>query len=301
MNYLNISESDIIFNDNIYDDIIVEYSKIYRQNLIPMLRTIHNVLKIHFNDIKYYLLPHEPQKIPINNNYTKIMCLDIYTNYNIHININTYPTTKLCLNIIDTEFEIYYKCFEPLACNITSEFMYNITDIDNNLKNKLLDKYESNYDLNYIDGLTFNTIINVLVHNNLIKKHISENIYISYYLNLIKYKNLITNDNNYTNLIPIRFAGYTIAFVILLRPIVKDDIGMLEHEKVHVNQFWRSFGLFGIAYKLSKTYRLKYELEAYTKQLEFCADKERSKSLFAYYLSTNYKLDISQEDALKLF
>ena len=105
----------------------------------------------------------------------------------------------------------------------------------------------------------------------------------------------------YTNLIPTRFAGYTLGFVILLRPMFKDDIAMLEHEKVHVNQFWRSFGLFGIAYALSKTYRLKYELEAYTKQLEFCVDKERSKSLFAYYLSTNYKLGISQEDALKLF
>ena len=93
----------------------------------------------------------------------------------------------------------------------------------------------------------------------------------------------------YTDLIPTRFAGYTLGFVILLRPKFKDDIALLEHEKIHVNQFWRTFGLFGIAYKLSKAYRLKYELEAYTKQLEFCVDKEKSKSLFALLCFLNNK------------
>ena len=105
----------------------------------------------------------------------------------------------------------------------------------------------------------------------------------------------------YTDLMPDRFSGFTIGFVILLRPKVREDIAMLEHEKVHVSQFWRTLGTFGIMYKLSKTYRLKYELEAYTKQLEFCENKDYAKRIFAGYLSNNYNLDITYEDALKLF
>jgi hypothetical protein len=105
----------------------------------------------------------------------------------------------------------------------------------------------------------------------------------------------------YTDLMPDRFSGFTIGFIILLRPKVREDVEMLEHEKVHVSQFWRSLGTFGILYKFSKKYRLKYELEAYTKQLEFCRDKEYAKSKFAEYLSNNYNLDITYEDALKLF
>lgn len=105
----------------------------------------------------------------------------------------------------------------------------------------------------------------------------------------------------YTDLMPDRFSGYTLGFVIFLRPSVRGNIEMLEHEKVHVSQFWRSLGTFGILYQFSKTFRLKYELEAYKKQLEFCENKEAAKKIFAVYLSKNYNLDITYEDALKLF
>lgn len=103
----------------------------------------------------------------------------------------------------------------------------------------------------------------------------------------------------YTNrFIPNTFAGQTIGPVILIRPSHKEDIGLLEHEKVHVHQFWSTLGLFGIPYLLSKKYRLKYELEAYKEQLKhYATDK---KALFAHYLATKYNLDITQEEALKL-
>lgn len=104
----------------------------------------------------------------------------------------------------------------------------------------------------------------------------------------------------YTNkLIPAKFAAKTIGPIILMRPQYKDDTGLLEHEKVHVRQFWSTLGLFGIPYYFSKKYRLKYELEAYKEQLKYY--KEDKRSLFAYYLSTKYDLDITHEEALKLF
>lgn len=107
------------------------------------------------------------------------------------------------------------------------------------------------------------------------------------------YKVFYTN-----NLIPDKFGAKTVGPFILMRPQYKNDTGLLEHEKVHVRQFWSTLGLFGIPYYFSKKYRLKYELEAYKEQLKYYAIDKRS--LFAYYLSTKYNLNITQEEALKL-
>lgn len=107
------------------------------------------------------------------------------------------------------------------------------------------------------------------------------------------YKVFYTND-----FIPSRFGAKTMGPIILIRPQYKDDKGLLEHEKVHVRQFWSTLGLFGIPYQLSKKYRLKYELEAYKEQLKYY-DTD-NKALFASYLATKYNLDITQEEALKL-
>jgi hypothetical protein len=105
----------------------------------------------------------------------------------------------------------------------------------------------------------------------------------------------------YTDLfIPKRFNGLTVAFLIFLRPGVKGETDLLEHEKIHVNQFWRTLGLNGLFYKLSKKYRLNYELEAYRKQLEFCVNKEYATNLFATYLSTNYNLNLTYDEAKEL-
>jgi hypothetical protein len=98
--------------------------------------------------------------------------------------------------------------------------------------------------------------------------------------------------------IPGIYAGRTIGPIILIRPSHKEDTGLLEHEKVHVRQFWSTLGLFGIPYLLSKKYRLKCELAAYKEQLKYYSTDKRS--LFAHYLATKYNLNITQEEALKL-
>jgi hypothetical protein len=94
---------------------------------------------------------------------------------------------------------------------------------------------------------------------------------------------------------PARFGGWTLGPVILIRPRYKGDVGLLEHEKVHVHQFWRSFCLFGIAYFLSKKKRLQYEAEAYKEQLKY---SPQNRLIFAGFLVNNYKLGITQAEAL---
>ena len=99
----------------------------------------------------------------------------------------------------------------------------------------------------------------------------------------------------YTDLMPDRFSGYTLGPIVLIRPSKRDDVGLLKHELVHVKQFWRSFGLFGIAYYLSKTKRFEYEAEAYREQLKYSPGREQ---LFARFLVNNYDLDVTESQAL---
>ena len=100
----------------------------------------------------------------------------------------------------------------------------------------------------------------------------------------------------YTNwLIQSKFTAETYGPFIFIRPRAKDDVGLLEHEKTHVKQFWRSWGTFGLAYFFSKTARLRYEAEAYREQLKYSPGKE---DLYASFLVTKYNLGITQEQAL---
>jgi hypothetical protein len=95
-------------------------------------------------------------------------------------------------------------------------------------------------------------------------------------------------------LIPKKYDAITIGPQIVMRKASKGDIGLLEHEKVHVKQFWKFLLLHPILYYFSKKYRCNAEVEAFKKQLEYSPN---SKDLYAYYLSTNYGLDITVEEA----
>jgi len=97
--------------------------------------------------------------------------------------------------------------------------------------------------------------------------------------------------------IPKQFAAYTRGPFIFIRPNYKSDVGLLEHEKVHVKQFWGTLGLHGLIYKMSKSYRLKCELEAYSVQLTY---SPYSADIFAEFIAEKYDLDISQEEVKRL-
>lgn len=102
----------------------------------------------------------------------------------------------------------------------------------------------------------------------------------------------------YTNwLIPKRFAAYTRGPVIFIRPEYKHDTGLLQHELVHVRQWYRN-PAFGLFYRFSKKFRLKAEIEAYQEQLKYYQDDHSY--LFAEFIANKYDLDITPEQAKSL-
>lgn len=103
----------------------------------------------------------------------------------------------------------------------------------------------------------------------------------------------------YTNFsVPEQYAAYTRGPFIFIRPSHKDDLGLLEHEKTHVRQFWKMLILHPIMYKLSKNYRLKCEVEAYRNQLRYYA--KDNTALFAKYLCEKYDLNLTHDEAVRL-
>ena len=119
-------------------------------------------------------------------------------------------------------------------------------------------------------------------------------------------KIVVYTDSNL--LIPKKFGAFTRAFFIFIRTKYKDDTALLEHELVHVRQFWRTFGLSLLLYSLSKKYRLTAEVEAYQIQLQVHErvdtlpneEMDAVRLLYADFISTKYGLDISTVDAYRL-
>lgn len=92
------------------------------------------------------------------------------------------------------------------------------------------------------------------------------------------------------------FAATTRGPLIFIRPEYLGDIGLLEHERVHVRQWWRTLGLHSLLYALSKAYRLGAEVESYREQARYYPDDRLP--LFALAIATKYGLDITAEAAL---
>ena len=98
-------------------------------------------------------------------------------------------------------------------------------------------------------------------------------------------------------------AGYARAWMIRIRPAYKDDIGLLEHEKTHVLQFWKLGAFFHtLRYAISKSYRLKAEVEAYRVQLEYppANGQDEYRRIYAGFIAKDYNLGISEEEAYRL-
>ncbi|SCU92159.1 conserved hypothetical protein [Cupriavidus necator] len=97
-------------------------------------------------------------------------------------------------------------------------------------------------------------------------------------------------------LIPRGFDGFTPGPLILLRPGASQ--ALIEHEKVHVRQFWRSWGLMGVLYLASRRWRLRYEVEAYRVQLRH--SPPGAAHGLARVLACKYRLKISEAEAYRL-
>jgi hypothetical protein len=94
--------------------------------------------------------------------------------------------------------------------------------------------------------------------------------------------------------------GVAIGPIIFIRPDTRQAVierALIEHELVHSRQSYRWIGINGILYLCSKKWRLKFEVEAYREQLKYVPERLNK---FANALSTNYKLNITFDEAKAL-
>jgi hypothetical protein len=106
----------------------------------------------------------------------------------------------------------------------------------------------------------------------------------------------------YTDDMPEGIGGYAKAWFIRIRPKYKDDRGIHSHEETHVFQWWVTLGFHSLLYLFSKRYRLWAEVEAYRVQLQNppADQKEEYRRLYADYISSDYGLSVTPDEAYKL-
>ena len=86
---------------------------------------------------------------------------------------------------------------------------------------------------------------------------------------------------------------------ILIRPKYRNDIGLLKHELMHVEQF-NKYLFYCIHYNLSQAFRYKMELEAYNEQIKEYQYKNVTQAQWIIdALAIKYNLDIKSDDVLK--
>ncbi len=85
-------------------------------------------------------------------------------------------------------------------------------------------------------------------------------------------------------------------FFVLTNPNPPEAI--IQHELTHCRQFW-CYGWIGysLLYRFSKKFRLKFEVEAYRKQLEIAP---LAIEPIAAFLANRYGLGITKEEAMRL-
>lgn len=95
----------------------------------------------------------------------------------------------------------------------------------------------------------------------------------------------------YTERLPEGFGGCANAMIVRIRPKYEGDEGLLQHELTHVKQAYRLLILFhALLYLFCDSYRLRAEVEAYRKQLEYSTYKAFDAGLFAGFICDRYAL-----------
>ena len=93
--------------------------------------------------------------------------------------------------------------------------------------------------------------------------------------------------------IGVPMGGKSFGPLILIRPKYRDDRGLLEHEKVHVRQWW-AWAKTGFLHRPSHFDR---EVEAYREQIKWYPYP--TINYFAERLANNYGFDITIDEARK--
>jgi len=98
--------------------------------------------------------------------------------------------------------------------------------------------------------------------------------------------------------VPKHFTGIALWMFVLIRRDIKLNEGMLQHELVHVRQQYRWPFIYGLLYYLSQTWRVKFEVEAYKKTIEY---NKRTPRSIAKNIVKSYKITkFSEEQIYKL-
>ena len=123
--------------------------------------------------------------------------------------------------------------------------------------------------------------------------------------------------------IPAGSAGCARGPFVFIRPQYKDDKGLIAHEYEHVHQWFlasllgipawillewaglheysnlavMSIAIHGLFYKFIPAYRLQCEVECYKLQATYYKDDRKAQ--FAQFISRDYDLDITPDEALK--
>lgn len=99
-----------------------------------------------------------------------------------------------------------------------------------------------------------------------------------------------------TDDLPEGTGGQAKFWFIKIRTQYKDDKGILEHEKVHVMQFW-DYGIFhSLLYTFCATYRLWAEIQAYKVQLTY---NPEYRDWYAQRITEMYNVTITKEEVLQ--
>jgi len=92
------------------------------------------------------------------------------------------------------------------------------------------------------------------------------------------------------------YQGYTRKNVIYIQPHRSKDIGLLQHELTHVDQY-NDYLFFTFRYKHNKKFRFKMEIEAYTNQLIANGNLEKI-SNYGYELYKFYSTGYSEQECI---
>ena len=91
--------------------------------------------------------------------------------------------------------------------------------------------------------------------------------------------------------LPPGVAGCANGPIIRIHKDWKNNVAILEHEKEHVCQWWKTLTLHSFLYLFSKRYRLWAEIQAYVRQYDYLQDKTNIDWIYKA-IATKYKLNL---------
>lgn len=88
------------------------------------------------------------------------------------------------------------------------------------------------------------------------------------------------------------FSAFTVLFLVFYKEGAAEDL--LEHEKVHVKQFFMTLGTIIVLYHIPY-FRFRFEAEAYRASIDHGLPPEKA----IHYLLNDYNLNVTREQVVE--